>query len=225
MSTLFSTKTLIGDAAARSAVALPPTAGVMYRFLQDDGVVYEAVGSTWSRVYPAKSEPLYAGDIRPVVDSHTRIHMGTMFRAGVLVADIADDASINLIITTPEDDWPHIVFHPALDGSADFAVFESPTFTGGTAVTPYNLKRTSLNTWGGTVVHTPTISNDGTMIMQCHIPGGTGPHAGGSSNGFGEEWVLKADTSYLIRLTNRSNNAQRASLCPVWYSAPLIPDA
>jgi hypothetical protein len=225
MSTLYSTKTMIGDAAAKAAIALPPSVGVMYRFLQTDGTVYDAVSDTWSRVYPAKSEPVYAGDIRPVVDAHTRVHMGTMFRAGVLVASVANDASINLIITTPEDDWPHIVFHPALDGSADFAVFESPTFTEGTPVTAYNLKRTSNNVWGGTVVHTPTISNDGTMLMQCHISGGTGPHAGGGSNGFDEEWVLKASTSYLIRLTNRTGNSKRGSLCPVWYSAPLIPDA
>lgn len=226
MNTLYSTKTLIGDAAARAAVALQPTAGVLYRFLQDDGVVYEAVGTTWSRVYPAKSEPLYAGDIRPVVDAHTRVHMGAMFRAGVVVGNVANNASIEVIITTPADDWPHFIFQPAFDGSADFAIFESPTFTGGTAMPSYNMKRTSARTWGGTIVHTPTITNDGTQIMIGHLAGGTGPHTGGGdSEGFGSEWIFKASTSYLLRLTNRTGNTNRGGFSPTWYSSTLIPDA
>jgi hypothetical protein len=169
--------------------------------------------------------PLAAGGIRGVADAHTRIHRGEMYRVGLIVASVSDNASVDIILTTPEDDWPHVVLHPALDGSADVLFYEGPTFTGGTAMTPRNLKRTSTNTWGGTVVHTPSVSGVGTLLMECHIPGGTGPHASGGGNGFDEEWVLKAETSYLIRLTNRAGQAKRASLCPVWYSAPLIPDA
>lgn len=167
----------------------------------------------------------YAGDIRPAVDAHTRIHRGEMFRAGIIVASVANDASIDVVLTTPADDWPHIVFLPALDGSADAHIYEAPTFTGGTPLTVINHKRYSVRTWGGAVVHTPTVTDAGTQILGCHIPGGTGPQSSGSGGDFQGEFPLKPATSYLFRLTNRAGQSKRGSVCLSWYTAPEIPDA
>lgn len=157
-------------------------------------------------------------------DPHSRIHQGKFFVTGYLVAALANDATIDIIMTTPANDYPHVVPIISLDGSCDFAIYEDSVFTGGTELTVSNQKRTSLNTFSGSLVHTPTISNVGTLIYNCHVSGGTGPHAGGSSGSFDYEWILKNSSNYLFRLTNRSAATSRASLCINFYSAPLLTD-
>lgn len=37
--------------------------------------------------------------------------------------------------------------------------------------------------------------------------------------------ILDAETSYLFRLTNRSGQTKRGSICLMWYSSDEIPDS
>ena len=166
-----------------------------------------------------------AGGIPFVADAHTRVHRGEMFRFGIIFASLANDATFTIALTTPDDDWPHVVAHPALDGSMDFQVLEGATITGGTELTIHNHKRYSEKVSGWTAVHSPTISDEGLSFYNCHMPGGTGPMASGSANGFDDEFPLKSSTTYLFRITNRSGQARRGSLCVIGYKAPEIPDA
>lgn len=170
----------------------------------------------------ARVAVLLASGGRPADDPHTRIHQGVMYECGSIVAALANDAAFNVILTTPAADYPHAVMHPSLDGSLDVSIYEGAAFTGGTSLTINNLNRNSANTFSGSAVHTPTISDDGAQLMGCHVAGGTGPHAGGTGNGFDFEWMLKPSTNYLFRITNRSGQAQRGGICLYFYSAPLI---
>ena len=168
---------------------------------------------------------IYAGNIRPVTDAHTRVHRGEMFRFGIIFASLANDATFTVALTTPADDWPHVVAHPALDGSMDFEILEGATITGGTELIIHNHKRYSEKVSGWTAVHSPTVSDEGLSFYNCHMPGGTGPMASGSANGFDDEFPLRNSTTYLFRLTNRSGQSRRGSLCVIGYKAPEIPDA
>lgn len=187
-------------------------------------------------LYKSKLIDLFDGFYAPVVaivaasgnapadDPHSRIHQGVFYSASEIVAALADDASFDMIITTPADDWPHVAPLPSLDGSADFLIYEAPTFTGGTAVASINHNRNSSNTFGGTVVHTPSVTAVGSPILiSHHLAGGTGPMASGVGGGqFEREFILKASTSYLFRLTNKSGLVQRGGTILSFYSAPLI---
>ena len=158
-----------------------------------------------------------------VDDAHSRIHQGVMYVASHLIASLADGASFNVILTTPANDWPHIVPIPSLDGGADFYIYEAPTFTGGTSVLVINQNRNSANTCGGTVVHTPTITDAGSpLLLSYHMAGGTGPQSSGAEGGFDREFTLKNSTSYLFRMTNQSGQTKRGGMVLNFYSAPLI---
>lgn len=166
-----------------------------------------------------RTAPVGASGNRIAEDAHSRIHQGVMYHTGAIVASLADTASFNIGLTTPATGITHLVFGPGLDGSADSFIYEGAAFSAGTALSVSNHNRNSSNTYGGTVVHTPTITNDGTEIHAIHIPGGTGPHAaGGEGAGFGFERPLKASTKYVFRITNTSGQAQRGGISLHFYT-------
>lgn len=193
-----------------------------YRALQDALKILVDVGDN---THAERAVMLLAGGLRPVADAHTRIHRGEMFTADIIAASLANNANLDIIMTTPATDWPHLTVKAMIGGDGELSVYEAPAFTGGTAITPVNHKFYSSNTWAGAVVHTPTVSNAGTLKISHYIPGGTGGGAIGGIGGRGEEVQLKPSTSYLIRLTNVSGQARRAALDLTWYESGEIPDA
>lgn len=168
---------------------------------------------------------LYAGGQRPVVDAHTHIHRGQMFTADYDVAALANNASIDIILTTPADDYPHLNINAGIGGDGLLYIYEDVVFTGGTLLTIVNHKFTSTNTAGEVLLHTPTVSDVGNNKITHYIPGGTGGISVGGVGGRSEELILKPSTNYLIRLTNVSGQARRASIDMKWYQSVDIPDA
>jgi hypothetical protein len=204
--------------------------GTSFEWVTPEGDHYDSTGDGWvQRVRKGgeKNYPLYASGALMSDDAHSRIHQGVMYTASYRTASLSNDASITLVITTPSDDFPHIVADPAIGGAAHFDFYENATITGGTAVAANNHNRNSANTFGGTVVHSPTVTNIGSpLLLGYYIPGGTGGTASGSSSvGFDSEWPLKPSTSYLFELTNKSGQARGASITITFYSAPLIKEA
>lgn len=226
--------TLFGTEEERQAFSLNASdpsqvTGYRYSWVTPDGDEYESVGTSWVqsvRRGASRQFPLYASGSLQADNMHTRVHNGLGFRAGVILASVANNVSLDLVWTTAASDYPHIVWHPTLNGSANFELYEGATFTGGTTMTAVNFKRTSTREYAGTLKHSPTVTGTGTLIWSVHLAGGSGPHAaGGSASGFDEEWILKAETTYLARLTNKSGSAQIAGISPAWYIAPLLADS
>ena len=140
---------------------------------------------------------------------HHMIHRGLMFSASYFTEGIADDASLNILVVTAADQVAHMRFEVAAGGLAEILLYESVTTSAdGTAIAAYNRRRSSLGTAVTAISHTPTVSDLGTRLLQGMLPGGEGGHAvGGVAFSF-SEWVLKSDTKYLLRVTNRSGQAQ-----------------
>lgn len=193
-----------------------------YRALQD---AVKVLSEQPDGTHAERSVVLYAGGYRPAPDAHTHIHHGHTFSADYIIASLANDAAINLILTTPADDWPHLVVKASIGGDGLLQVYEGVASTGGTPITPVNHKFYSTLTADETVAHTPTISNDGTIKINHYIPGGTSGVATGGVSTRGEEIILKPSTKYLFRLTNVSGQARRVGIDLLWYQAGLIPDA
>lgn len=200
----------------------PPRTG---RIIAEDGtVVNEASLMTGGGI---KSKMLAASG-NPIADNaHSRIHQGVLYHCGHLAASVADGASIDIGLTTPQDVALHLLTDIDIDGSADILISEGVTFTGGTAISVINQNRNSTNLSGVVAVHTPGGIVLGTQIRNCHISGatasgggggGAGGLAGGAASGFDFELILLPSTKYLFRLTNRSGAASRASLCPFFYT-------
>lgn len=157
-------------------------------------------------------------------DPHTQVHRGRMFTAHTINESLSDNASMDVAITPPADDWPHLIVEPGISGTSELRFYEGATVTGGVAMPAHNHLRTSSRVFGGTIVSAPTVSDTGSpLLLGMVVPGGAGPMAvGAAQSGFDTEWALKAGTTYLIRLTNRSGQTRRASLVLTFYSAPLI---
>lgn len=93
-------------------------------------------------------------------------------------------------------------------------VYEGITSTEGTGITEFNRNRNSATEATCVVVHTPTVSNTGTLLRTKHF--GTGKTAGVETHE-NDEWVLKQNTKYLIRLTNATTSANYCTLVLNWY--------
>ena len=138
---------------------------------------------------------------------HAKGHEGKAFLIQHLFSAIADDASADLALTTgsgPEQ--THVLISAVMEGKSEVFFYEAPTFTVGTGVTAFNRERASATVSGVVAVHTPTVTDVGTELSHGFIPAGGKHDPGAGAQGF-SEWILKADTKYLLRVTNRSGAA------------------
>lgn len=153
----------------------------------------------------------------PIDWEHVTVHDGGLYViVGAWLDDnrVADDANADLIIETPADKTAHSLFLMFTAGDFELRVYEGITYDSetGTAITPQNFNRTFTNTAGTTARQGATVSDTGTLIHTLAIPGGSGTgffsSVTTSSVRGNNEWVFKAGTAYLIRLTNRSGGAR-----------------
>ncbi len=159
------------------------------------------------------------GALHAISVLHSKIHAGNTFFVSFKTADgapLADDATLSFALTSGAKTL-HIVSTGLFGGDGEKEYLEGSTITGGTATTVYNRDRASLTATTVTVVRDPTVNAPGTLIDNQFIPGGTGGKSLGGTSGPRNEWIFKASTIYVIRLTNRAGNAQPASLAVEWY--------
>lgn len=191
--------------------------------IKDDGtVINEADLMTGDGLF---TRPLYAGGYQFVADTHTRLHAGQMFCASTLIASLDNDAAFDVVVTSGATVATHIVFDPALGGTYHIHVYETPTFTGGTGMTAHNQKLGSTNTLDATIVHSPTVTDVGTLRRVFEVPGGSGGKAVGASADFGSEIYIPAAGKVLFRMTNKSGQARTGSAVLCGYNTSPIPDA
>lgn len=148
------------------------------------------------------------------------VHEGETFRFWYVVphgTQLANDATIDVVMTTGSL-YPHIVFSASGGGDFEFQIFRGPTFLGdGTAFVPHNLKDTSNTVSTVSVSINPTINAPGTEIDGEFAPGGTGGNAGGGAIREDTEDIWRLNTSYLIRITNRSGATNQFGIEGQWH--------
>jgi hypothetical protein len=130
--------------------------------------------------------------------------------------ELADDASIDIVITPPVGQGIGIGFVTRIGGDGEFKVYENVTaVTGGTIFVPRNRNRASTRlAQTGVIVQPSSVTTNGILYEEI-IVGGSGGNAAGATLE-GDYAILKANTSYLFRLTNRSNQARIAELFVQW---------
>lgn len=153
--------------------------------------------------------------------NHQRNHDGRAFFAYKIAPDsapLAANASINIVLASPSNVFPHMTIHGLCLGDAELYVYEGPTTTGGTSFTPINRNRNYADSNPSQVamVINPTVTSVGTELDAQIIPGGAGKKSSGGTAG-SLEYVLKPLTNYLFRLTNINGTAHAAYLTLEWY--------
>lgn len=154
------------------------------------------------------------------IDSvHHEVHEGEMFHAGYTVASVANGASVDLLFTVGAKE-AHATFEVFAGGQVSVHLYEAPTVANGTAITIYNMKRSSANEALSTVKHTPTVTATGSVALVSGriLPGGTSPQTrvgGGIRQGV--EWILAPGTAYLLRVANGSGATIAVNVGLEWY--------
>ena len=154
----------------------------------------------------------------PIVDvNHLRLHEGRAYycyKQYPYLTGLAAGSSIDIAVAFPSGVTPHAVFGYGGSGEMEFYVYESPTTSGGTALTINRRNRSLLTTSSGVAVVAPTVSSFGTEIMGEFVPANK---QGGGGQNYSFEYVLKPLTTYLFRLTNVNAQPHAANLMIEWY--------
>lgn len=165
--------------------------------------------------------------MRTIETEHSYIHEG-IFYESFNKFTLAAGATRVVTLKTPVGVYLH--YRPTnLVTSADKVLiefYEGATVTAetGTAVTPANHNRSSALTSGVTLLDAPTVTVDGTKFTQVYIPGATGvggTRTGASAGVSNSEWVLKPNTTYMIRVKNGSSGSNDIQVNFQWYEESM----
>lgn len=157
----------------------------------------------------------------PVADiNHVRLHEAKAFTSFKLYppsAGLAQNANLDMVITTPVGVNPHILLNAQCDQNAILYFYEDVTVnSGGTLFVPVNRNRTSTIVSGCGVLINPTLTINNGVIFEEYLSAGESKKASGTGVG-SLEFVLKANMSYLFRLTNVGSAAAATFMSLEWY--------
>lgn len=150
--------------------------------------------------------------------AHHKVHSGSHYKAGYQDTSMVASDTIELLFVTPDTtEWAHWKLVAQSTGEVVVAVYEGTTTSAnGTAITRWNRNRNSVNTSSTLVYHTPTVTADGTKMVEKWIgSSGFRENSGGESRG-DNEFILKQNTKYLVRLTAVSDDIKGA-IGGDWY--------
>lgn len=146
--------------------------------------------------------------------AHHEIHDGSSFTTDHTV-ELGNGAVIDVQLLTPDSlKYCHLLYTILCELEAEVKVYEGITSTVGTGLTIYNRDRNSGSASGCVAVHTPSVTGTGVLLRTKHF--GTGKAVGGQTHD-ADEWILKANTKYLFRLTNATTSANYVTIMLNWY--------
>ena len=140
-----------------------------------------------------------------ILYAHHEIHEGESFNASHANADL-DTTDDDLLIEVGAN-AAHMTWLVAASAGCNLYLFENPTFTTGAAITAVNRNRKGTPDSPTLVVtHTPVDPGgavDGTQLYveNFGVSGTPSKRASGAARGV-SEWILKASTKYLFRVTS-----------------------
>ena len=155
---------------------------------------------------------------------HHEIHSGSSFVAsGVL--DVPNAGTVNAVIKAPSGaKLIHAIYEVTSESEVQFNFYEefvpgtAHGGTIGTGVTAHNRNRNSSGTATALVYTGASVGTAGgtagTLMFTSHW--GSGKGVGGGARA-ASEWVLKADTQYLLEAVNATANANFTAWSINWY--------
>ena len=159
----------------------------------------------------------------PIIDvNHLRLHEGRAYYVYHTHKDtgrLAVGSSINIALAFPAGVDAHAEIDYQCGGEAEIYVYESPTTSGGTAMTLHRRNRVINTASQGVAVLNPTVTAVGTEFYSELITSaeGQGNRSGAGGRGISFEFILKPLTTYLFRLTNVNGASQMAEMRIDWY--------
>jgi len=167
--------------------------------------------------------------MRTAIDSHVRglvvvdsleysVHRGHRFKISYLVehgSELGNDAVLNVLVKVGSK-HVHAVPRLAAGGDCDLLMYTGTTTSNdGTPIGVVAKNQADERSSNVTAFSAPTITADGSLLWSQFVPGGSGPQAAGGD--WSEaQWILKCNTYYLFRMTNRSGGVIQLSFSIGW---------
>ena len=155
----------------------------------------------------------YTHSFTTIKELHRLSHDGMVYHVSEKQTGLANAGVFDILLKVPAGVYPH--FNRAEisvgAGDVDIVMYEGTTVSAdGSAKSVQNVNGNSTRTASTTVSSGPTVTGVGTLRHTLWAPptgAGVGSSVGLTNLGFGEEWLLKPLTNYLIRITNNSGGA------------------
>lgn len=171
---------------------------------------------------------MVSGEIRnPIVDdlsnasvsidiNHAKIHAGTHYQYTDIVT-LASSASQDYMFTVASSKPAHLTFNVQGTAQTTVSLYEATDKTGTTLQTVYNNNRNS-STVASTTLHKGVSggTTDGTLIFSIQGGTATGAFSQVSSSRNENEYILKLNTKYILRITSGANGNVISSVIN-WY--------
>lgn len=156
---------------------------------------------------------------RKILDTeHATIHDGIHFTA--IYTETVSTTVVTVLISTPASStnkYIHFLCGVETDKAVSWTFSEAPNASGGTSIVSYNNNRTSSITDPVTLTSGVTYVSSGT-VLETHIMGSNNPTTklGGNTNSR-NEWLLKQNTLYLIRVVPTTAASIINVILPYYY--------
>lgn len=172
----------------------------------------------WLGRWQALQGDKYTGALAAIPIEHLMIHASRFFTAPDIDNDVDIASPKEWLFVTPNDDEleVHMVFGIVSSAQCIVELFEAAeTSADGTEVTPVNHHRTSEYESLVAVYADPTVTDAGDLIDVKGV-GSTGGAVKIGGETRGEEWDIKPNTKYLLRVTVGAND-ETVALSAGWY--------
>lgn len=154
-------------------------------------------------VYVSGALESISASFKSIDIQHARIHLQQHYNANDSAVITSGNNKDYLLITPNTTTRCHFIFSVETDGKATVLLNESAiTSANGTGLTAYNNDRNSANVATLSIYEDPTVTGAGTTILPFLV--GSSQKAGGNNRGE-EEFILKQNTKYLLRITAAAN--------------------
>lgn len=149
--------------------------------------------------------------------SHTHIHDGRFYEVSYKTPDgspLADNANLDFLFR-PNTAHCHFSFGPVAASPIEVLFYEAPTITNvGTSLSVVGLNRIRSIAPAAVAYRDPTVSAVGNLLQNTLQVWGLSQ----LTPAFPEApWVLRLNTDYLIRITNRAGSAQDTGIIIQWF--------
>jgi hypothetical protein len=216
-----------------AGVAYASNAAIQSALNNFTGAISPSIVDEYGNKSPQLGDNIFKGVVISIPPEHHEIHCGDSYTAH-FVADLSNGATKNYLVTVP--DWgavdpvdpgadqsiklAHLVGQIACENETTFYFYEAPTVTAnGNALSVLNRNRNSSNVDFLSIFEGATVSAVGTELE--HFVVGSGKAAGGDINR-SDEWVLKNNTTYLIRVVNNTTSNNYHTIRFQYYVHPGV---
>lgn len=165
-------------------------------------------GMSQTKIYTSNKQDIKADTMTSVLATidheHHKVHSGSHFIFSDTFVLTSAASKEYIIQTGTNTSYSHFVFNVGCNVSTNFNFYETVTVgTVGAAINTFNNNRV-LGTAPKTAIFSdPTNSTVGSSLVVFRTGSSAGVQgaASGQSNRAGEEFILKANTNYLVRIT------------------------